>query len=137
MTSLIDHVNGKTSFTMPAAVAMSMSTGTAPTCSTTGANGDNSGQYTGYTRLTFTTTNWTAASGSNPAAATYSSAGAVTFPACTAGTATETGFIIADNATANTGHALWYGTLASVVISTTQTPPTLATNALTVSLNGT
>ena len=138
MTSLIDHVNGKTSFTMPTTIAMSMSTGTAPTVSTTGANGDNTGQYTGYTRLTFTTTNWVAASGTNPAAATYSSAGVVTFPACTGGSpVTETGFIIADSATLNSGHALWYGTLASVVISPTQTPPTLAQNALTVSLNGT
>lgn len=137
MAHLIDHNNGKTSFTMPATVAMSMSTGTAPSVTTTGVNGDNSGQYTGYTRLTLTTANWTAASGTNPAAATYSSAGAVTFPACTGGTATETGFILADSATVNTGNALWYGTLASVVISTTQTPPTLATNALSVSLNGT
>jgi hypothetical protein len=122
---------------MPAAVAMSMSTGAAPTVSTTGANGDNAGQYTGYTRLTLTTTNWVAASGTNPAQGTYSSAGAVTFPACSASTATETGFILADSATLNSGNALWYGTLASVVISTTQTPPTLATNALVVSLNGT
>lgn len=137
MLKLIDHNNGKTSFTMPATVAMSMSTGSAPTVSTTGANGDNAGQYTGYTRLTITTTNWVAASGTNPAQGTYSSAGAVTFPACTASTATETGFIIADNATLNSGAALWYGTLASVVISTTQTPPTLATNALVVSMNGT
>jgi hypothetical protein len=137
MLKLIDHNNGKTSFTMPAAVAMSMSTGAAPTVSTTGANGDNAGQYTGYTRLTLTTTNWVAASGTNPAQGTYSSAGAVTFPACSASTATETGFILADSATLNSGNALWYGTLASVVISTTQTPPTLATNALVVSLNGT
>lgn len=137
MLKVLDHVNGKTSFTMPAAVAMALGTA-APTVSTTGVWGSTeTTNYTSYGRLTLTTTNWVAASGTNPGVATYSSAGAVTFPACTGSTATELGFLITDNATINTGAALWYGTLTSVVISTTQTPPTLATNALSVSMNGT
>jgi hypothetical protein len=138
MLKLIDHVNGKTSFTMPAAVAMALGTA-APTVATTGVWGaTETTNYTGYARLAFTTANWTAAAGTNPAAATYSSAGAVTFAGCSGGSpTTELGFIVTDNATLNSGNALWYGTLASVVISPTQTPPTLATNALSVSLNGT
>jgi hypothetical protein len=76
MLKLIDHVNGKTSFTMPAAVAMAMGTA-APTVSTTGVWGTTeTTNYTNYGRLTVTTTNWVAAAGTNPAVATYSNAGA-------------------------------------------------------------
>lgn len=137
MLSLLDHASGKTAFTKPATTAMALGTA-APTVSTTGVWGaTETTNYTGYARLTITQANFVAASGTNPGVTTYSSAGAVTFPACTASTATELGFLITDNATINTGNSLFYGTLASVVISTTQTPPTLATNALSLSFNGT
>jgi hypothetical protein len=137
MNNLLPFATGKTTFSVPTTVTMAMTTGAAPTVTTTGACGDNAGQYTSYARLTLTNANWSAVSGTNPCAMTYSTAGAVTFAACTGSTATETGFVICDNATLNTGNAYWYGTLTSVVISLTQTPPTLAQNALTVSFNGT
>lgn len=134
----LDYLSGKTTsaFAM-STTAVALTTGAVPTVSTTGACGDNTGQYGGYTRLTVTVANFVAASGTNPAQTTYSSAGAVTFPACTSSTATETGFVIADATTVNTGNAFFYGTLTSVVISTTATPPTIAQNAMVLSLNGT
>jgi hypothetical protein len=137
MLKLLDHNNGKTSFTMPASVAMALGT-SAPTVATTGNWGAaETGSYAGYARLGVSTSAWTPASGTNPAAATYCGSGAVTFAGCTASSATQTGFILVDSGVIGSGNALWYGGLSSVTISTTQTPPTLAQNALTVQLNGT
>lgn len=134
MSHLIDHLNGKTSFTMPAAVAMCLAT-TAPTSTTTAVTIVEAA-YTGYTRVTLTGASWSnAATSATPSVATNN--GAITFPACTASTSTLLGFMVADNATLATGNSLWYGTLTSTVISTTQTPPTIATTAMSLSMTGT
>ena len=44
------------------------------------------------------------------------------------------GFLIVDTTTINTGNALFFGQLTSTVISTTQTPPTIAAAAMSLSL---
>ncbi len=104
----------------------------APTSTTTGVIGANEASYTGYAR---TASTMGAASAATPSVATNSAT--ITFPNCTGGTSTLLGFINADSATANAGNALWYGTLTSTVISTTQTPPTIAAGALSLSMTGT
>lgn len=134
MPKLVDHLNGKTSFTMPATVTMALAT-TAPTSTTTGATVVEP-TYTGYGRQTLAGAVFGAATAATPSVST--SASTITFGAVTAGGPnTLLGFIIADNATTGAGNALWYGTLASTVVSTTQTPPTVPAGSLTFSLTGT
>lgn len=134
MAKVIDHLNGKTTFTLPAANAMALATA-APTSTTTGVT-ITEAAYTGYTRVTLTQATWSnAATAATPSVATNN--GAITFPACTASTSTLLGFMITDSATLGAGANLWYGTLASVVISVSQTPPTVATTAMSLSMTGT
>jgi hypothetical protein len=133
MPKLIDHLDGKTSFTMPSTVAYALATA-APTSTTTGATLTEAG-YTGYGRQTLAGSAFNAASAATPSISTNS--GTITFGNCTGGTSTLLGFIIADSASTGAGNALWYGTLASAVISTTQTPPTIAAGSLSLSMNGT
>jgi hypothetical protein len=45
------------------------------------------------------------------------------------------GYIIVDSATVGAGNAIWWGSVTSTVISTTQTPPTFAINALELTLS--
>ncbi len=133
MGKLIDHSDGKTSWTMPTTVAMALGTA-APTSSTTGATLTEAA-YTTYARVTIAGAGFNAATNADPTIGTNN--GAITFPACTASTSTLLGFILADSATIGAGNALWYGSLTSTVISTTQTPPTVADTALSLSLTGT
>jgi hypothetical protein len=133
MAKLIDHLNGKTAFTMPVTVAMALLTA-APTSTTTGATGVEA-TYTGYGRQTIAGAGWNAATAATPSVGTNAST--ITFGNCTAGTSTLLGFTLDDSATVSAGNALWYGTLTSTVISTTQTPPTVAAGALSTSMTGT
>lgn len=134
MAKVIDHLNTKTTFTVPAACAMALGTTPAPTSTTTGATLTEAA-YTGYARQAIVGGGWVAATAATPSVGVNN--GAITFGACTAGTSTLIGFMLADSATLAAGNSLWYGTLTSTVISTTQTPPTVASGALSVSLNGT
>lgn len=135
MSHIIDHLNGKTSFTMPAVCALALCITTAPTTSSTGALGANEANYTGYARQSIAAAGWVAATAATPSVG--ANASTITFGNCTAGGSTLIGFITADSATINAGNAIWYGTLTSTVISTTQTPPTIAAGALAVSVTGT
>ena len=134
MPRLIDHLNGKTAFTMPATVAMALATA-APTSTTTGATLTEAA-YTTYGRQAIAAAGFNAASAATPSVATNN--GAITFGNFTAGSPqTLAGFILADSASAGAGNALWYGTLTSVTINTTQTPPTVATGVMNLSMTGT
>jgi hypothetical protein len=134
LAKIVDHVNGKTSFTMPTVIAMALAT-TAPATTTTGVTIVEAA-YTGYARVNLTPATWSnAATSATPSVATNN--GAITFPACTGSTSTLLGFMFTDNATLSLGNSLWYGTLASTVISTTQTPPTIATTVMSLSASGT
>jgi hypothetical protein len=135
MSRIVDHLNGKTAFTMPSVCAMALGIGTAPTSTSTGVLGANEANYTGYGRQSIAAAGWNAATAATPSVGT--NAGIITFGACTGGTSTLIGFILSDSATVNAGNALWYGTLTSTVINTTQTPPTIAAGALSVSATGT
>ena len=135
MAKIIDHLNGKTSFTMPSVCALALCITTAPTSVSTGALGANEANYTGYARQSIAGAGWVAATTATPSVG--ANASTITFGNCTAGGSTLIGFITADSATINAGNAIWYGTLTSTVISTTQTPPTIAAGALAVSVTGT
>lgn len=124
---IVDHSNGKTSWTMPAGSFMALCTATVTSTSTgstiTEAN------YTGYARATMAG-NWTAATAATPSVGVNTAT--LTFAACTAGTSTVTFFALCDASTV--GNMIWWGTISSTVISTTQTPATVAASALTTSL---
>lgn len=87
--------------------------------------------YTTYARKSIAAADMSAASGSTTA--TKTNTAAETFAACTALTATAIGWAITDAVTV--GNMLCWGTCTSTVISTTQTPPTVAIGALVVNLD--
>jgi hypothetical protein len=118
---------------MPATVAAALLTA-APTSTTTGASATEAA-YTGYAELAIAAAGWNSATAATPSVATNAST--LTFNNCTGGTSTLAGFLIKDSSTLASGNALWYGTLATVTISTTQTPPTIAAGSLSVSMTGT
>lgn len=126
----LDHLVGKTAFTMPVAVAMTLCTAN-PSSTSTGASQAESA-YTTYGRQTLAGAAFVAATTATPSVSTNS--GVITFGACTAGGSTLLGFTLCDSATIGAGNALWFGALASTVISPTQTPPTVAAGALSLSI---
>lgn len=87
--------------------------------------------YTTYARQTISAS-FAAATGGNPATITTNAA--ITFPAVGAGGGTIIGYAgCAVSGIAGAGRLNFYGTCTSVVVSTTQTPPTVASGALSVS----
>ena len=130
MHLLVDHVNGKTSFTMPVTVAMALDTAN-PSSTSTGASQAET-VYTNYLRQTLAGAAFVAATTATPAVSTNS--GTITFANCGITGSTLLGFTLNDNATVGSGNCLWFGGLTSTVISSTQTPPTIAAGALSLSL---
>jgi hypothetical protein len=131
---VMDHLVGKTAFTMPATIAMALDTA-APTSTSTGASQAETA-YTGYTaRQAIAGAAWTAATTATPSVSANNAT--ITFGNCTGTGATLLGFTIDDSVTVGAGNAIWFGALTSTVISTTQTPPTVAAAALSLSVNTT
>lgn len=121
----LDHNLGKTSFTMPSTVALALLTVT-PTDSSTGSSVTEA-NYTGYARKAVAGSDLNAGS-----AGQTTSANTLTFAACTAGSSTIIAWILCDSSTTGAGNALYWGTATSTVISTTQTPATIASGGLVV-----
>ena len=128
-TAVLAHVVGKTSYTMPTTY-LALCT-TVPTSASTGATIVEA-TYTGYTRLA-TSGVWGAPSAGSPS--TIFNSSALTFAACTALTSTIVGFALCDSVTVGAGNMIAWASCASTVISTTQTPPTFAINALELTLS--
>jgi hypothetical protein len=84
--------------------------------------------YTGYARAQVP-----AASMSAAAAGSKTNSSAVTFAACTAGTSTVIGWALCDALSG--GNVILWGTCTSTVISTTQTPATIAVGGLVATLD--
>lgn len=105
---ILDHVRGKTSYTMPTAYIALF------TANPTDAGGGTEAAYTGYGRVTTAGADWTAASGTSGV-----NTNAITFGACTAGSSTVTGFGAYDASSA--GNLLWWGT-CSLSVSSGITP---------------
>lgn len=123
---LLDHVLGKTSFTMPATVYLALCTAV-PTDASTGST-ITEANYTGYARKQVAAADLNAA-----ASGSSSNANAITFANCTAGSSTIIGWALCDALTV--GNVLCWGTATSTVISTTQTPATVAISGLVVTLD--
>jgi hypothetical protein len=122
---LADHTVGKTAFTMPTNVYVTLCTA-APTDASTGTT-ITEAAYTSYARVQTSGTDWNAY-----AADLLDNANVITFPAATGGSETITHFCLCDASTA--GNMLIYGTLdASLAVSTGITP-SFAANALTLTI---
>ena len=106
---LIDHSNGVTAYTMP-----TVWVGLVTTASSAAGQGTEAA-YTGYARVALSTLMGAAS------AESASNTSAVTFPACTGGTSTIVGFILADASTISGGNLLKFGT-CSLSVSTGITP---------------
>ncbi len=124
---IVDHANGKTSWTMPTHSYVALAT-SVPTSTSTGTTLADA-TYTTYARVE-NNANWTAATAATPSVGVNTAT--ITFPACTASSSTITAWGICDALTV--GNLIWWGTATSTVISTTQTPPTIAASGLSVQL---
>lgn len=125
---ILDHVTGKTTYTSPAPLYLALTT-VAVVDADTGST-ITEATYTGYARKQIPAADWAAATGTTSTSATNTTE---TFAACTAGTSTIIGWALCSASTA--GDVVYFGTCASTVISTTQTPATVASGALTISLD--
>ena len=120
----LELLTAKTAYTVTSPLFLALTT-VAVTESMTGLTITEAG-YTGYARLSTPGTSWGAA-----AAGQIANSSALTFAACTAGTSTLLGFALVTTAS-GAGDIQAFGTLASLVVSTTQTPVTFAIGALVI-----
>lgn len=120
---VLDHCLGDGSFTMPAAIYLALCTAV-PTDASTGATLTEA-NYTGYARKQIAASDLSAASSGSK-----TNSSAITFADCTAGSSTVVGFAICDAST--NGNVLYWGTVTSKTIDTSNTPATVAASALVV-----
>lgn len=120
---VLDHCLSDGAFTEPANIYLALCT-VVPTDASTGTT-ITEANYTGYARIEILATDLSAA-----ASGSKTNSGAITFAACTAGTSTVIGFAIVDALTL--GNILYWGTVTSKVIDTSNTPATVAASGLVV-----
>lgn len=123
---MLDHIFGDGTLTITAPTYLALCT-TVPTDASTGSTIVEA-NYTGYARKSIAAADMSASSGGSK-----TNSNAITFAACTAGSSTIIGWALCDAST--TGNVLCWGTATSTVISTTQTPATVAVGALIVTLD--
>lgn len=126
---ILDHCTGKTALSSPSGGLYMALLTVAPTDADTGAT-ITEATYTGYARKLIAPADMSAAAGASPAE--VHNAVQELFAACTAGTSTVIGWALLDSATIGAGNVFFKGSMTSVVISTTQTPPTLPASALSL-----
>jgi hypothetical protein len=120
---VLDHCLGDGAYTSPAAIYLALCT-TAPNDASTGSTIAEA-TYTGYARKQILATDLNAASGGSK-----TNGNAITFADCTGGSSTIVGFAICDAVTG--GNVLYWGTVTSKVIDTSNTPATVAAGALVI-----
>jgi hypothetical protein len=125
---VLDHIFNDGTFSVPTTVALGLWTSALTDASTGATSGE--ANYTTYARVTTAAGDFSAA-----ASGSKTNTSAFTFPACTAGSSTITFWGTFDSATIGAGNMLVWGTTTSTVISTTQTPPTVAIGGLVVTLD--
>lgn len=123
---VLDATFGDPDVTITAPTYLALCT-TVPTDSSTGSSIVEA-NYTGYARKSIADTDMSAA-----ASGSKTNSNAITFAACTSGSSTVIGWALCDASSA--GNVLCWGTATSTVISTTQTPATVAVGGLVVTLD--
>lgn len=121
----LDHLMGKTAFSMPT-VYISL-TSTAPTDSAAGTEAT----YTGYARKQTAGADWNAATSATPSV--VSNANVLTFAQCTAGSTTVTHFEFYDAASG--GNRLAWGALTASLAVSAGISPSFAAGQLTASMD--
>lgn len=132
-TTILAHLTGQdnASWANLSPVYLALCTAV-PDSSKTGSTITEAG-YTGYARLSFANTDFSSAvSGGAGGQSTIANSGTKTFAACTASSSTIIGWDLASASSA--GNSLAWGSCTSTVISTTQTPATVAASALSLGL---
>jgi len=126
---ILDAITGVTGYTVTAPTYLALTT-VAVTDAMTAAT-ITEATYTGYARKAVASTDWAA---SVSGAGTKANTNALTFAACTAGTSTIIGWALVSTSS-GAGDVIMYGTCTSTVISTTQTPATVAVGALSLAVD--
>lgn len=124
--AVLDATFGDPDVTITAPTYLALCT-TVPTDSSTGSSIVEA-NYTGYARKSIAAADMSAA-----ASGSKTNGNAITFAACTSGSSTVIGWALCDASSA--GNVLCWGTATSTVISTTQTPATVAVGGLVVTLD--
>lgn len=123
---VLDHLVANATYTAPTP-SLGLWTSTVTDASTAATAGELS--YTTYARQSVSSTNMSpAASGS------VTNDVAITFPAVTAGGGTVTFWMLCSSSS-GAGDNICWGTATSTVLSTTQTPPTVAIGGLILTLD--
>lgn len=122
---VLDHVRGKTSWTMPTTVACALFTATP-----SDAGGGTEATYTGYLRATVAAADWTAASGTSS-----TNTNPVSFPLCSGGSNSIGWFGLYDSATVGAGNLLAWGAVSSALTVSTGITPSFAASQLTITLD--
>lgn len=120
---VLDHCLGDGSFTMPSNVYLALCT-VVPTDASTGSS-ITEASYTGYARKQIAASDLSAASSGSK-----TNSNDIVFAACTGGSSTVIGFAICDASTS--GNVLYWGTVTSKVIDTSNTPATVPSGQLVV-----
>lgn len=126
---VLDHLTGKTAYTSPGPLYVALTT-VAVAETDTGSTITEPTGVTGYARIQIPTANWNAASGSGTTPSSAVTNAIVQSAALTAGSATCIGFALCSASSA--GDVVFFGTISSVTISSTQTPWSIASGALSV-----
>lgn len=137
---VVDHANGKTTYTLVTPNYVALCTGTvvqADTGVTITTTNNVEANYTSYARLSLAASDYNAATtGAHPPNATASFPVAQkTWPNCTGSTSTVTNWCIVLGSAVTRGNAgdiTFFGSCSSTVISITQTPPTVGASGMTV-----
>ena len=128
---ILDHITGVTSWASPTASGLYLAlTTVAVTDAMTAATITEAG-YTGYARKQVLPADWAAAVTPQ---GTKANGTQLTFANCTAGSSTVIGWALCSSAS-GAGDIIMYGTCTSTVISTTQTPATVAVGALSLAVD--
>lgn len=123
---ILDHIVANAAYTAPTP-SLGLWTSAVTDASTAATAGELA--YTTYARQGISATNMSPA-----AAGSVTNDVAITFPAVTAGGGTVTFWMLCSSAS-GAGDNICWGTATSTVISTTQTPPTVAIGGLVITLD--
>lgn len=127
--AVLEHKVGKTTDSLVTPIYLALCT-VVPTDASTGTS-ITEASYTGYARKSVAGSDWASAVSGSPSS--IANTNALTFAACTGGTSTIIGWALCTAATL--GKVIMWGTCTSTVISTTQTPATVAVGLLSLTLD--
>ena len=128
---ILDHITGKTSWSSPTVNGLYLALTTVAVTDADTAGTITEATYTGYARKQVVPADMTAAAGTT--SETHNSV-TETFANCTAGSSTVIGWALCSSSS-GAGDVVMFGTCTSTVISTTQTPPTVAASGLSLTLD--